>query len=180
MMVTSSPPGRAERASGVLERIEDSLLAMLLGSMVALASLQVALRALGSGIEWADPLLRAGVLWVGLLGALAASREARHIHVDLLSRLLPGRGGAVLGVVTSSSTAAVAGLLAWHGGRFVEAERVFGSAAFAGLPAWTLQAIIPLAFGGIALRYLRCAFRDVRRALGAPSPGDDAEAEPGQ
>lgn len=171
-------PGRAERPSGILARIEDALLALLLGAMIVLASLQILLRALDTGIEWADPLLRAGVLWVGLLGALAASREARHIHMDVLSRLLPGRGQAVLGAVTGSLTAAISGLLAWHGARFVLAERDYGSIAFSGIPAWALQVVIPLALGGIAVRYLLAAVRDARAVLRPPAPDAEAGAEP--
>ena len=34
-------------------------------------------------------LIRILVLWVGLVGAMVASREDDHIHIDLLERYLP-------------------------------------------------------------------------------------------
>jgi TRAP-type C4-dicarboxylate transport system permease small subunit len=142
------------------------VLALLLGAMIVLAPLQIALRGvLGTGIAWVDPLLRVLVLWVGLLGALAASREDRHISIDVVSRLLPRRARAATGAVTSLATAAVAALVAYHGARFVASEREFGSAVFSGIPAWGLESIIPFAFAAIALRSLLRSVSHLRAAL---------------
>ncbi|MBW2313841.1 MAG: TRAP transporter small permease [Deltaproteobacteria bacterium] len=130
--------------------------------MILLAPVQILLRgALGSGIAWVDPLLRVLVLWVGLLGAVAASFEGRHITIDVLSRALPERARAAAGAVTSLFTAAVTTLLAYHGARFVASEFHYDSVAFSGIPAWGLESVIPLSFGLIALRYLRLAVSDL-------------------
>ena len=146
--------------------------------MILLASLQIGLRSiLGTGIPWADPLLRVLVLWVGLLGAVAASREGRHITIDVLSRMLPARARAAVGVVTSLFTAAVAGLLAWHGTRFVASEHEFESVAFSGIPAWGLESVIPLAFALIALRYLRRAALDLSAAFRGEGPSEAGSPE---
>ena len=67
-----------------LERVENGLIAVLVLAMVLLAGAQILLRNLfGTGIEWADPLLRALVLWTAMLGALAAARDDKHIGLDL-------------------------------------------------------------------------------------------------
>ncbi len=96
------------------------MLALLLGAMILLAPLQIALRGvLGTGTAWVDPLLRVLVLWLGLLGAVAASRESRQITIDVLARMLTGRARAAVGAVTNSFTSAVAGFVAYHGARFV-------------------------------------------------------------
>jgi TRAP-type C4-dicarboxylate transport system permease small subunit len=160
-------PKRAgpERA---LHRVEDAVLAALLGAIVLLAPLQIALRELfGTGLAWADPLLRALVLWVGLLGALAASRDGRQISIDAISRVLPARARAAAGALTSLFTAGISGLVAYHGARFVHSELRFESVAFSGIPAWLLESVIPFAFGWIALRYLLLALAEAR-ALRAP------------
>jgi TRAP-type C4-dicarboxylate transport system permease small subunit len=147
-----------------LHRVEDALLAVLLGAIVLLAPLQIALRELfGAGIAWVDPLLRALVLWVGL----AASRDGRQISIDAVSRVLPARARAAAAVLTSLITAGISGLVAYHGARFVHSELQFGSPAFAGIPAWWLESVIPFAFGGIALRYLLLGLAEAR-ALRAP------------
>ena len=152
----SAGPGEKE-AGGILRvlyRLEDVFLALLLGAMVVLAPLQIFLRNFfDAGIVWIDPLLRVLVLWVGLMGAVAASRSDRHIRIDAASKLLSPRAAAVLGILTGSFTAAVAGIVSWNSGRFVADELEFGSTAFSDIPAWMFEIVIPVAFGLIALRY---------------------------
>ena len=70
-----------------LHRAEDALLVFLLSAMIVLAATQILLRNfLDSGFVWIDPLLRVLVLWLGLIGATVATRNNRHIRIDLLSR----------------------------------------------------------------------------------------------
>lgn len=166
-MAASSPAGGFARGLRFLHRAEDALLALLLATTILLASLQIVLRyAFDAGITWGDPLLRVLVLWIGLLGALAATRERRHITIDVIARLLPARGKAAAGAVTSLFAGVVSGIVAYHGARFVASELEFGSATFAGVPAWALEAVIPFAFGLIALRCLLHFATDLAAALG--------------
>jgi TRAP-type C4-dicarboxylate transport system permease small subunit len=174
--VSAGPlPRPAAQASGPLHRLEDALLALLLGALVVLASLQIGLRSLlDTGLPWIDPTLRVLVLWLGLLGAVAASRDGRHITIDVLARLLPTRARAVMAAGTALFTAAVSATVAWHGGRFVFSEFEYASRAFSGIPAWALEIIIPFAFGAIALRYAKLAVIEAHRALRpAPENADD-------
>lgn len=173
-------PRAAEPARGALQKLEEMVLALMLGAMIVLAALQIVLRSLlGTGIAWADPLLRVLVLWVGLLGAVAASREGRHISVDVLSRILPRRARAGVGCATSLFSAALAGIIAYHGVRFVASEFRFESVAFSGTPAWALESVIPFAFSAIALRYLRLAAGDLRVFFRGERQGDAGTAEGG-
>jgi TRAP-type C4-dicarboxylate transport system permease small subunit len=159
---SSTLPSGAKGPTGALQRAEDVVLALLLGAMIVLAPLQILLRGLlGTGIVWVDPLLRVLVLWVGLLGALAASWEGRHITIDVFSRALPERGRAAAGAVTSLFTAVVTTLLAYHGARFVVSEFRYESVAFSGIPAWGLESVIPFSFAMMALRYGRLAASDL-------------------
>ncbi|MBE0616658.1 MAG: TRAP transporter small permease [Proteobacteria bacterium] len=152
----------------VLRLTEDTLLALLLATMVLLASGQILLRnVFEAGLLWADPVLRALVLWVGLLGALVASRENRHISIDVLSRLLPPRIREVAQAVTNVFTAGVSAVVAYHAVRFAASDYAAGTKAFAGVPSWIVESIVPFAFAVIALRYLvlfGVQVRDARRA----------------
>lgn len=155
--VAGSPLLRALR---VVHRVEDALIAVLLGAMVVLAGGQILLRNVLSGSAgWVDPLLRVLVLWVGLLGAVAASRSDKHIAIDGAVRALPPRARCLARGFTCAFTAAVAGLIAVHAARFVAMDRAAGVAAFAGVPAWVPELVLPVGFALIALRYLlRAAF----------------------
>jgi len=159
-----------ERFLSILHWIEDGLLALVLAAMVLLASGHIILRNLFEiGFTWADPLLRIMVLWLGLLGALAASRDNKHISIDVLSRFLPQRARDVAQIVTALFTAVIAGVVAYYAVEFVALDREAGVVAFAGLPAWVFELIIPLALGLIALRYLTIAGLHLRALLGRGS-----------
>ncbi len=143
------------RVAGLLARVEDAVLVFLVSAMVLLAGAQILLRNLFDvGFVWADPLLRVLVLWVGLVGAIAAARADRHIAVDILSRLLPPRARRRTRALTDAATAAVCGALAWHAARFVALEYEGGAVAFARVPAWVCELILPVGFAVIGLRYL--------------------------
>lgn len=143
------------RLLGWIKRLEDGLLVFMLGAMILLASSQILLRNLfDSGLGWADPLLRIMVLWVGLMGALAASRDNKHISIDLFSRLLSGRAKGWSDFLTCLFSAVISAVVAWHGGRFVMMEFEDGMTGFSGLPVWPFELVIPLAFGLIALQFL--------------------------
>lgn len=149
-----------DRAIAWLHRFEDAVLASLLASMVLLAALQIILRNLfDEGLVWIDPLLKVMVLWLGLLGALAATREDRHITVDIVSRALPGAIRRMTYIVTRLFAATVCGFIAWHSGRFVSMEFETGIIALGGLPLWLAEGIIPLTFALISVRFLSHALR---------------------
>ncbi len=82
--MTDPGAGRFRLLAGALGRLEDALLVALLGVLLLLASTQILLRNLfDAGLTWADPLLRVLVLWLGLLGAMIASRSGKHITLDV-------------------------------------------------------------------------------------------------
>ena len=150
--MTADP--RSARLRAALHRTEDGLLVVAVLAMVILAALQIVLRnAFGTGLIWIEPMLRALVLWIGLLGAVAASRGGRHIAIDILTRALPDRWRRRLQGAACAFTTLVCAAIAAHGVRYVLLEHEFDGTAFAGVPTWAVVTIIPLAFGLIGLRY---------------------------
>jgi len=170
-VASKAPGGGVERCLEWLHRLEDAVLAVLLGGMIVLASAQIFLRNLAeTGLVWADPVLRVLVLWVGLLAALVASRADNHISVDVCSRLLRGRAQAGAKAVTHLFTAAVCAVLAYQSGRFVASEWQAGTEAFLGVPTWSVELILPFAFGLIGVRYgLLCVRRLKELLTGEPA-----------
>lgn len=135
--------------------IEDSILISLLLLMVFLAGFDIIARLLlGSGVTWISPLLKIMVLWVGLLGALLATRTKEHIAIDIVGRLAPLHIKKSLDIVTSLFSATVCLLIAWYSQEFVRFAWQFGDIAFARVPAWPLQIIIPVCFFFMGLRFL--------------------------
>jgi len=138
-----------------INRIEDWLLILMLSAMVTLAVAQIISRNLfDSGIVWADPLLRVLVLWVALSGAVIATRTDNHIRIDIFSRYLTRFAIPCLQRMVYAFCIFICGFIAWHGARFVSMDYDFGTIAFSGVPAWTTELIIPIAFFLMAVRYL--------------------------
>ncbi|AFT71584.1 TRAP transporter, DctQ-like membrane protein [Alloalcanivorax dieselolei B5] len=138
-----------------LHRLEDGLIVAILLGMVLLAVVQIGLRNMaGVSLIWVEPLLRNAVLWIGLLGAMIASRRDEHIRIDLLGQWLPKSFQPWITGAVDLFTAAICTLVAWYSIGFVIEEYQYGEIAFAGIPSWVPQVIIPFGFSVMALRYL--------------------------
>lgn len=149
-----------------LHRIEDGVLVLLLLAMIVLAGFDILARTLfGGGVVWVQPLLRVMVLWLGLLGALLATRSREHIAIDLINRLAGPQTKRWLAVLTSAFAAFICLVIAWHAQAFVRFAFEFGDVAFGRVPAWPLQLVIPLSF---ALMGLRFALQGISELLGKP------------
>lgn len=86
-----------------IARGEGAIAAVVLLAMIFLASLQALLRnltyldlsfandALGE-LAWIDEFLKKGTLWLAFLGASLATRDERHIAIDVLPKLLNDQG----------------------------------------------------------------------------------------
>ncbi|WP_373501393.1 TRAP transporter small permease [Desulfococcus sp.] len=163
-MPPDKPVSRTDRLLNLLHRLEDGLLVGLLLAMILMAALQIVMRnLLGVSIPWGDMLVRIMVLWIGLLGAMIASRNGEHIRIDILSRLMPGRFQTRADAAVQLITAVLCAITAVHAFRFVRSEAEFGGMAFVRVPAWLCEAIIPVAFSVIALRYLVLSVRNFRQ-----------------
>lgn len=163
-----------QRCVRAVNLLEDGFLAVTLTAMIALAGSQIALRNFGGGFVWTDELLRVMVLWLGLMGAVAASREPKHVNVDLVTRLLPTRLAALVKVLTHLFTFAVCALVAWYSWEFVLLEKEAGTLFLTGFPAWKLQLVLPVGFGLIAVRFFFHALREIRHALLGEGRVDEA------
>ncbi len=158
----------------VLARLEETLLCLLLTAMILLACLQILLRTVfASGFVWADPLLRYLVLWAGLFGAAVATREGKHIAIDVASYLLPTRFQPWLHLVLDLFAAVVCGVLAYAAVVFVINEASFGGRTLLTIPAWAFNLAFPLAFALISCRFLVRAVSDLATLICAPTASEE-------
>jgi len=168
----SRQPGILARADQAGQFIENATLVAVLTAMILLAAAQIVLRNFfDSGFSWADEALRLMVLWVAMLGAVAASRENRHIAIDVLSRVLPPGPKAWATIVVHVFTSAVAFVIAWYSWEFVAESREYQDLLLDDLPAWWFQAILPVGFLLIGYRYAIWCARGVRNLFDAHSAG---------
>ncbi|MFN3586971.1 MAG: TRAP transporter small permease [Moraxellaceae bacterium] len=148
----------------LVHRVEDALLVAMLALMIGIAVTQIVLRnGFDGGLLWGDAFLRVLVLWIGLAGALVASRDRRHISIDVVGRFLPAVAARAASALTSLFTAVVCAALGWYALEFVKVEYEAPTLAFGTVPTWACAAIMPFGFGLMALRFFV-------QALMAPPP----------
>jgi len=160
-------PSRLERT---IEQIETAIIAVLVLAMVVLAGAQILLRNLfETGFAWADPLLRAMVLWAAMLGALAAARDDKHIGLDLLTHFLHGRSRRIARTIALLFAASMCAAMAWYGGKLVAVD-FDGGAPVGAIPGWVVELILPVGFTLLALRLAWRAFQPPRSDAPALAP----------
>jgi len=143
---------------------EETFLCVLLFSMILLACLQIFLRIFfSSGIVWVDPLLRYMVIWAGLFGAAVATKQSKHISIDVLSHLLPDQFSPWLQGLINFFSASICSVLTYAAIVFVRDEALYGGRGILDIPSWWLNLVYPLAFGIIACRFLFLACHNLIR-----------------
>ena len=164
---------RWERLDDIISRIEKILIVFLLSLMMMMAFSQIVLRNLfATGFSWADVLVRYLVLWVAFIGAALATKDGKHINMEVFSRWMSGRGLIYLKAVSHLCSLIVCGLLAYAAVKFIHFEAQMGGTTFFGLPVWLPQLIIPITFGLMTFRFaLRCC----KVCLGNLDPESDSE-----
>jgi TRAP-type C4-dicarboxylate transport system permease small subunit len=151
----SVPPSVWEKMVSFLNRLEEILLGSILIFMVLLGALQVLFRnVLSISLFWIDPVMRHMVLWIALLGASVATREDRHISIDLFSGRLNPLSRAVVKTGIHLFSAAICLFLVLPALHFVREEYAVGKILALGIPNWASQMIMPVMLFVLAIRFL--------------------------
>jgi C4-dicarboxylate transporter DctQ subunit len=142
--------------------LETGMLVLMLTVMMVVAVGQIVMREVfGTGFGWADELVRLMVLWLALVGSIAACRENRHIRIDALSHVLPDAAVNIIRVLVDVFAAVVCGVVAVQAWRFLQIEIEYEDMVLVDTPAWAAHSIIPVAF---ALMSYRFALSSVKKA----------------
>jgi len=145
---------RWEEFDQFLDRVEQVLLILFLGLMILIAFAQIALRNfLASGLTWGDPLVRNLVLWVSLIGATLATREKKHISIDIVSRWISPQKKNLVEVMINLFAFSICGLLVFAALKFIKNESEMGNIIFLKIPSWIPTLILPITFGLMAFRF---------------------------
>lgn len=138
-----------------IDRIENFIVSLLLFSILLFALSQIVLRnVFGSGLIWGDSLLRISVLWLGLIGAIIASRHGKQISIDVLTQFLSNRSKQIIEKINFLLSASICLLVSYYSAKFVYLEYQDSSIAFANIPAWVTEIIIPISFLVMGFKYL--------------------------
>lgn len=182
---TRAPLNLLKRFDEGLARGEATLATVFLISMIVSGAAQALFRFLATrvgwesanavlqSLGWVDPLLQKGTMWLAFLGASLATREGRHIAIDILPRLVSHSARLVMRGVTALASSVVAFVLSiafWMQVRRIAEEgyayKIFGSGSsmihVCDATAADLEA------AGSSASPLFCGARSVFHALGVP------------
>jgi C4-dicarboxylate transporter, DctQ subunit len=168
---------RWDRVDEIMARVERILLVTFLGFMIGIAFLQIVLRNFFStGLDWGDSLVRNLVLWVGFIGATLATKEEKHINIDVISRWLPSLGKNVVTLITHLFSFFVCCGLTYAALKFIKNEVQMQNITFLNIPAWIPEMILPVTFGLMTFRFGLGSFKNLSE-MGKRHPLHDREKE---
>jgi tripartite ATP-independent transporter DctM subunit len=122
--------------------------------MAILPVLEIGARTLfDAGVPGAYGYVQNLTLWVGFLGAMIASRNGVHLGFANTKLDLPKRLSTVASVFSATAATAVAAGLTWAAFRFLQSEMVSSELVAGWLPIWVVEAILPLGFAVMTIRF---------------------------
>jgi TRAP-type C4-dicarboxylate transport system permease small subunit len=150
----------------IFHKIEDWLLILTIASIVILSTLQIFLRNIfESGIAWISPLLGVLLLWVGLLGAVIATRHSAHIKINIVSEYLPGILNKISQLIVDLFSAGILFVLSYYSIEFVRLDYDSSTLAFGAMPVWVTETILPVSFALMGVRFLALGVVDVTQLV---------------
>jgi C4-dicarboxylate transporter, DctQ subunit len=144
------------KTESAIAKIEQTIIVVGLSTMIFFGALQVILRNFfNSGIDWADLLVRALVLWLGFVGASLATRRGRHISIDAVSKLVKSKKLQALRAKIVGIISLILCLFLFKAAiDFTLVESQSNMTAFLGIPVWIVFIVVPISLGLISLRLL--------------------------
>ncbi|MFP4273994.1 MAG: TRAP transporter small permease [Paracoccaceae bacterium] len=149
-------------------RLYDGLLAgmaliaaLLLVWLMVSIIISVAMRNLGmQPFAWLFVSSEYGLFYLTMLGAPWLVRKRGHVHVELVTAMLPEAAQRVLSRLVALACVLICALLAWKGYELM-AQNItrndFDVRAYF-TPKWWLTAAFPLSFGLMAVEFARFVF----------------------
>jgi len=160
--IISNGMDRWEKADEAIAKVEQTLIITFLSLMIFVAFLQIVLRnVFSTGLDWGDSFLRNLVLWIGFIGATLATKEGKHINIDIISRWLPSLGRNIVMLITHLFSFSVCCLLTYAALKFIGNEVQMGNRTLLNIPAWIPEMILPVTFVLMTFRFGLRAFKNL-------------------
>lgn len=112
----------------LLTTVFERLLVSIIAFQAALLILSVFFRyILNSPIVWSDEIVRYSLVWMTFAGAALATRDDKHILVDVIDTILPEKGRKITNRFVDLVVIAFMAFLIYYGIRMTDYERgMFG------------------------------------------------------
>lgn len=143
-----------------MERLEEGLIALLLGAMTILTFTQVVMRyVFNDGLSWALEATMYMFGWLIFIGISYGVRIGSHIGVDALVRLLPPTGQRYAGLLAIGLSLLYAVLVLYGGYVYVDTMHTLGvEAEDLPIQRWLLVLIVPVGMALMIFRLLQAGW----------------------
>lgn len=148
-----------ETSPSRLASIEDRFSLLILAVMAFLPLLEMVARPFaGAAIPGSQQYVSMLTLWAGFAGAMLAAREDRHLAMSTGIDRIKGKAGLAIRFFAAWVACVVTAVLARGALESVLAEMESTVTLPGGVPAWLVQAIMPIAYAAIAIRIIWIKF----------------------
>ncbi len=146
------------------ERMEEIFLVVVLAVATAIVALQVVTRyVLKMPLPWSEEIARYLFLWLTWVGASYATKERKHVSIDLVYEKLPKAGRMVCSVITNIIWVIFLVIMAQLSFKLTLSVASGGQMATgSGLPMWIPYASIPTGMTLMAFRLLQNCWKDFK------------------
>ena len=155
------------KISRILSRLEELLIAWLLGFMTLLTFVQVVLRyVFNSGWVWSLEATTYSFAALVLVGMAYGVRTQAHIAVDIVTRKLPAMPANFVRITAISICIVYALLMLYGSSIFVSSLYTLGNMARdVPAPKWLLTMTMPLGFILLTYRFLEAGWHVLREII---------------
>ena len=146
-----------------VHRIEEGLIALILGVMAVLTFVQVVLRyGFGTGFVWALEANFYLFSWLVMIGISYCVRVRAHIGVDAAVRLFSPRARRVVGIIVVGLALLYAGLMIYGSLQYINRMMIIDiEAEDIPVKRWILSVCLPLGFMSLFVRLAEMGWRIV-------------------
>ena len=138
------------------ERLEEIFLVILMIAAVAIVAAQVITRyVLKVSLPWSEEIARYMFLWLTWVGASYATKERKHVNIDIIYEKLPQAGKKVCTIISTVVWLIFLGMMFYLSFRLTRSVASGGQVAVgSGIPMWIPYASIPTGMGLMLFRLL--------------------------
>ncbi len=150
----------ADRVIEICEKVFMVAAMLVMTALVFVVALDRWFEFISLGWFWATKLALFLMIWVGFLGASLATKERKHLAIDVASRILSPRGKRVAALFSQLIAAGFCFMLASYAADLVGESLEYGDKeGVLPIPTWIIQLVIPFSLVMMGARFIANIFR---------------------
>ncbi|MEY8231453.1 TRAP transporter small permease [Oscillospiraceae bacterium 50-16] len=155
------------------ERLEEIFLVVLMVAAVVIVAIQIVSRKITeTPVPWSEEIARYLFLWLTWVGAAFATKEHRHVNIDVVYNRLSQLGKRACTIISTLVWIVFLAMMTYLSLKLTMSVASGGQVAVgSGLPMWVPYASIPTGMALMLFRLLQNCWYDLRGGKGEKEGG---------